>query len=310
MGGTFEAGTVLRAINSTFELTGGPGSLISSMERVNATVNLGGTIDNGGNTITMDAGTTWGLKSGLQAQGDGQRSMLLQAPTSSSAWARRSAGGSHAGEPQLQRRPRDDPELLEVDIRTMALGGTLSLRTPTSKAVFVGDQSFNSGTIFFDASGGSGRRQISASGGWGPMGAGFSVITFGPGATIHGGDGVISRLGWGDGVSWARSSTKDLISADISGTQIAIEQQRFVNSGTVQAINGGTIQYEGPPPFDGGDPWVLFNSGTLFAGAHSTLLLDSVESAPGSLLSFQISGPEVLRSDIRGQLSEISTGGS
>src|SRR6185503_10529989 len=119
-------------------------SLIGTMERVNATVRLGGVIDNGGNTLTMDAGTSWGLNNGLRLKGG----TVNVAPGASLTFGvgTPSLGGITLENLAFNGDLVTSPGLVEVDIRSLSLGGTLSLVTPTSKVVFVGDQSFSTGT--------------------------------------------------------------------------------------------------------------------------------------------------------------------
>ncbi len=283
-GGIFESSTVLRAINGTFELNGGPATLITSMERSGADIRLGGVIDNSANTLVMDAATGWAFNTGLRLKGGavniepGANVTLGYGPAS---------GGPILFENlALTGNLVTSPTFSDLTIRNLALTGSITLRTPGSRALFMGDQTFNTGTIVFDPSGGAGERQIRPWG-LGAGGSGFAAITFGPDATIRGGDGLI-KLGWNAG-TLGTFINQGLISADISGTSIGIEQQRFINEGTVQAINGGFISYQGPLSMPLTlDPWLLINSGTLLAGVGSSLYLDDLEATAQSTLAFEI----------------------
>jgi fibronectin-binding autotransporter adhesin len=264
--GTYRPEGTIRVINSTLTATNLTPAALAGMERSGATINLAGLFDNSGHTLNLDASTTWGMN-GLHLKGGTVNRATGAALTSTGAtFDNLTFNGDLHG---------------DHTFRGITLNGMLTLSAPDSTVTFMGSQAFNAGTIFFDPTITGNDRRLTLRG-LGVNGAGFSTVTMGPAATIRGGRGLI-RLGWGAG-ALGTLINHGLVSADIGGTAINIEQQRFVNHGTVQAINGGSIQYQGPGPiYDGTDvvnPIEFYNTGLLSAGANSLLAFDVLLSDP------------------------------
>jgi hypothetical protein len=107
----------------------------------------------------------------------------------------------------------------------LALNGTLLLGTSRSIRFF-SSQTMTNGTIeFAGALQGSGIPQVAVENG--------ATVTLGTGVLVHGRSGNIS--GAGTLINQGR------ISADVSGATIRIDPANFVNQGTLEAINGGTL---------------------------------------------------------------------
>src|SRR6185436_7765646 len=120
-------------------------------------------------------GTTWGFNNGLWLKG-GTVNVASGANVTFGVGTP-SLGGITLESIAINGNLVTSPNLTEVDIRNLALNGSLSLRTPSSIAVFIGDQNFDSGTIYFDSTGGVGQRQVTVRG-LGPNGTGFTTLTF------------------------------------------------------------------------------------------------------------------------------------
>jgi hypothetical protein len=114
---------------------------------------------------------------------------------------------------------------------------------------FTGTQTLGgTGTVtFVDGSGGSGLN-ISAG----------STLTIAPGITIHGNVGYIGRQGINSSLV-----NQGTITADIAGGSIRLFGIGWSNSGTIQAIGGGSVEITGS--------WT--NTGTITAAAQSTVNL-------------------------------------
>lgn len=275
--GTYRPSTVLRQINSTLNITNASTALINSMERVGGTINFQGTLENTGNTFTLDPTTNWGLAAASRIKGG-----TLNIPVGVNL----SIGYDTTFDNIAVNGDLRITEADQINIRAgMTLNGLIDLYRPNSKVIFVGDQTFASGTIFFNPDGGAGERQVTLRGP-GFNGQGFANVLIGAGATIRGGDGKL-RLGWGAG-SLGTLTNQGLISADITGKQLAIEQQRFVNFGTVQAINGGIIAYQGPTAAI--EPAEFVNAGLLMAGPGGQLFFDRLLLEPEGAVMFSLGG--------------------
>ncbi|HYE62715.1 MAG TPA: hypothetical protein VD997_12035 [Phycisphaerales bacterium] len=272
VGGTFHPSTVLRQINSSMSLQNVSTWLVNSMERVGGTMSFSGSLENTGDTLTLDPTTIWRFENASRIKGG-----TLNVPAGTNLYMGHDTTFDGITVNGTLRVTDAEQILMRSGV---TLNGLIDLYKPNSKVVFVGDQSFNSGTIFFNPDGGVGERQVTLRG---PAqnGAGYATLTFGPNAVLRGGDGKI-RLAWGFG-ALGSFINYGLVSADIAGKQLAIEQQRFVNFGTVQAINGGIIAYQGPALM--GDSAEFSNMGSLRVTGGSQihfgmLTLDS----PGSVL--------------------------
>lgn len=131
----------------------------------------------------------------------------------------------------------------------LTLNGTARLTGSPAAIAFFGDQPFNSGTVAFESSGIESAFQGAPNV--------LSIVEIGENATIRGGNGRI------DAESFATILNYGLVSADITDSTIRIFTARWQNHGTVQAVNGGIIEYVPPPGFGPPDPWLFVNNGLI-----------------------------------------------
>jgi hypothetical protein len=231
-------------------------------------VTLGGTLDNMGFTLNLNQSTgSWGIRDGMIKGGtvamqDGARLLFPQ-------------GSGYMDGVTVN----GDLEALNgggIDIRNgLTLNGTAYLSGSNSVMRFNGIQAFPSGTVVFEGSSGGLRTLYATSGG---------TLTLGSAATVRGGNGQITTG------STSTVVNQGLISADVSGQSISIYSARFMNEGTVQAVNGGIITYI--PPFSPEDP-VFINHSLLRVDAGSIFEWAGpfVQSA-GGVMSVHLSGSE------------------
>ncbi len=290
IGGEIVNTGAIRATGGTVELFGRYSSdLVESIQRSSATINLGGYLENTDRVLDMDGATAWRFINRFTLKGG-----TVNLPAGTSV-------GIGGGIAALDGITFDNvafngdlhtlPTQTRVDIlHNLALNGTFSLAAPSSTLTFAGDQTFATGTIFFDPATGTGERVL-ATRGLGPGGQGDTVLTIGQDATVRGGNGRI-RTGAIAGGNEGTVINQGLVSADLSGQTITIESRRFVNQGTTQAINGGILTFEGPPPISPIDWPVLDNAGRLNVGPGSTLATGILVHEPGASIALRLAGAE------------------
>ena len=154
--------------------------------------------------------------------------------------------------------------------RNLTLGGALDMNAPGSVLQIKKDNTITGGTIRFNPAGG-GVRTIE--------GFDAGILTLSDSTIVHGGAGVL-YTDFGSTII-----NKGLVSADITATKISIYTERFQNEGTVEAVNGGMIEYI-PPEFAGSG---FENYGSVFVGSGSVLTIGAnYTQGPGAELQIAI----------------------
>lgn len=283
--GTHTPSSSIRVIDSTLEINGGSTSIFSHITRSNATINFTGRVENTGRTLDFDAATHWNLNSGLTFKGGVVN--IAPGTTLPVGVGVASLGPVTFDGVTIHGDLMTTPTVGGVQFYNgLRLSGTLAIPTPNAAIEFFGSQTVQSGTFFFDSRGGAGERTVDFRG-LGAQGAGQIAVTLAPDVTFHGGD-VTLRMGWGTDADTLIN--QGLILADQAGKTFAIDQARFANMGIVQAINGGIIRYDGPPPFRRNDDITFVNSGVLAAGAGSVLSFGGLQNDAMGVISIELSG--------------------
>ena len=183
-------------------------------------MNLTGTLNNTGATLTLNATTgSWNLAGGTISGGtlafaDGQTLLVTASGTN------RLVGVIVNGDLTLSQNSA------VVRFNNVTLNGTAHL-TNSSSIAFEGTQSLNSGTISFDDATGN-VVEMQAAG----------TLTVGAAAAIRGNTGTIggSRY-FGAAMTLVNQG---LISAEVSGKTLTVSATSFTNNGTAHALNGAT----------------------------------------------------------------------
>jgi hypothetical protein len=254
-------------------------------------VTIGGTLDNTGSTLTLDHNTgSWQLSLGSLANGmikHGSVNLLDGTQLKFNNGIGFLDDVTVNGDLGFLDYGR-----LEV-LNQLVLNGTAHLSGSNSLIGFSGNQTLASGTISFEGATG-GVRTLEADNG--------SSLTLGPAATIHGGHGQI--------FTGATSTVlnQGLISSDVAGQDISIYSGRFTNSGTVQAINGGTITYI--PPMAPGQLPVFINDHVLRVGSGSAFVWNGpfVQTSQG-VLSVELNASESAGAGTIALLSDVELDG-
>jgi len=248
---------------STLELGGSFNiSSLQGLSRNGGLIRLRGGVQNEGNDWVLDAGE-WRFADRATVKGGS-----LTVPSSANVEIERGLVRFRDVDFSGNLMMNHDLGQLEVTGGLDLGGGTITMAGQDTAVWFRLGGSFSDGTIFFDGTAG-GKREI---------GSLFSrTLTVEPTATIRGGEGDIYTGGTSTVLN------EGLISADVSEQTIRIFTERFANLGTVQAINGGMIEFIDPP--DGPSPRplsVLLNSGVLELGSGSELRAsDFVQTSEG-----------------------------
>ena len=247
-----------------------------NVQQTGGTVNLTGTLNNTGATLTLNATTgSWNLaggtiNGGILAFADGQTLLV----TASSA--NRLVGVTVNGDLTLSQSSA------VVRFNNVTLNGTAHL-TNSSSIAFEGTQSFNSGTISFDDATGN-VVEMQAAG----------TLTLGAAAAIRGNTGTIggSRY-FGAAMTLVNQG---LISAEVSGRTLTVAATSFTNNGTSHALNGATLSINN---------LASPQSGTIGAGVGSTVTINGniTEGATG-VINVDIGGTAA------GQFGKISITGA
>jgi hypothetical protein len=256
IGGQWSSDGVIRSNNGSLILAGrfSTGNL-GTLERTGGLVTLSAYVDNADSVLTMDtASGPWALDGGtiknglLNITGPGALDVL----GSTSTFDGLTVGGTLTMGANAS-----------LDVRNnLTLNGTIRMAGGGSILRFIGaDSQLPSGTVFFDPASGGAERVLT--------GYTSSSLTLGQGAVVHGGAGQIFTS------TTATVINRGLVSADIQSQVIAIYTSRFQNEGTLEAINGGVLEFRGglaPPRVD------LINSGLLRLDSSQPL------SVPGSFV--------------------------
>jgi len=225
----------MSATNSTVNLNGSFNlASLGVFNRSGGTVNLGGTLDNGGAVIALNAGTgSWVMSGGT----------LRNAVLTVSGGAQLTFGnGTLDGvtvNGDLDVGRQNNAASLTV-LNNLALNGTLYVGHPTNRwygAVnFSGTQTLSgNGSVVFGNQGVCNALRLASSG---------TSLTIGPGVTVRGHSGAIGHSTcWGGPLNVAVIN-QGTVTADVSGGTISFNGQTVVNQGTIAtAAAGGTIVF-------------------------------------------------------------------
>jgi hypothetical protein len=203
---------------------------LGTFQRSGGTVNLTGNLDNTGTTLALDDNTgPWQLMGGTinrgQVSSAGSARLIVTDRGGTlngvTLAGRLDIAGVYAG--------------LGVNNGLTLNGGTVNFINQSyiyGGLLFSGNQTLaGSGTISFQ--GGNGRIRVIGNG---------SVLTIGPGITIHGSNGYI---GQDDGGPPTSLVLQGAIRADTAGTNIAVNVTSLRNTGRIDA-SLGTIEIQGP----------------------------------------------------------------
>jgi len=147
---------------------------------------------------------------------------------------------------------------------SFSLDGTITLQGTDAGVRFNDTTTLTGGTIVFDPAGGGNPRRLAAS---------VSTLTLGPDVVVRGGLGRVFTSGTSTIIN------QGLISADITGQTITVYTERFFNEGTVEAINGGIIEYFSPAVIESlalrSGPSTATNMGLFLIGPSSLVVFPS-----------------------------------
>jgi hypothetical protein len=271
LGGAWASSSVIDAPGATVNLGGTFSTAgIGTINRAGGTVNLTGTLDNTGQTLTLNSATgPWVLRGGTVQGGtvnllDG----IVLSGTQGSAPGHLS-GVVLNGDINLQ-----SGEIIAE--QGTSINGTVNFVSGTLNAA--GNQSIASGVFSFNGTGAPyGMLRVQ-------NGANPATLTLGSGVTVRGGAGYLGNtFGQPDNDTIVNQG---LISANVSGRELAIRSNVFQNQGTLEAINGGVITMGEP---GGNTAWsntglIRLNNGTLnMAGTFTVSSLGSFQQTNGSV---------------------------
>ncbi len=234
--------------NLTGTITLGSNATFSRDSSIPGTVNLTGTLNLAGQTLDSGAGA-WILNSGTIKGGTVSNALLTASSTASTLQDVTLAGSldvTGAGFPT-------------VEVRGAGLtlqGGSIMLEGNEGNLIFNGSQTLaGSGTVTFGST--SGYSNAIADSGAG------NTLTIAAGITIHGGNSGSVDTGT------ATLDNQGTISGDEVGYSLTVSGTNWVNDGTIQGVNGGTVILQSSWTNDAGgqiDP----NGGTVkFTGSWS-----------------------------------------
>ncbi|MEX2220026.1 MAG: hypothetical protein WD749_14840 [Phycisphaerales bacterium] len=263
---------VLRATGSTLSLAGFYSAAgLGNLQLTGATVLLGGTFNNTDNIFEVPPGNT------LVANGTVKGGTLRLAP-GSALQVSNTVATLDAVRVEGDIRLAGDSGILQIR-NGFDHQGVTRLEAPASKVHFMGNNAFENGTMWFDPGPEGDDREI--------RGGSLASLQIGASAWIHGGRGLISTSNQATIVNHGR------VSADAPGKKITIYTSRFQNHGTLEAINGGILDFQPPlPPGLQPDPVVLINGGVLRPPTGTTLLIaGDYEQWPSGSLHLTLGGP-------------------
>jgi YD repeat-containing protein len=227
-----------------------------------STFNIGGTYNNTNAAVTLGGTGTFNITGTFQGG-------IVTVPT-----ATLTASGTLNG-------TTVDGNIQVINSSVIVLNGLVLNGTATLPAnigfSFEGTQSLSgNGTVLFESSGGAASLTIS------PLNSSPATLTVGTGIVIEGQNGTINQSGS------ATLDNEGTILSSISGQSISI-QTNLVNSGTIQAVDGGILRFQstatntGSIEVNGGN---LYVSGALTTNSQGSLS-ESISSSVilyGSLL--------------------------
>ena len=249
-------------------------------------MDLAGTLDNTGATLTLDATTgPWNLRGGTiqggtVATGGGA---LLVGTT---------AGGTLAGVTlagTLDLTTASNAYVAVTGGLTLA-GGTVNVGGGTNygRLQFGGTQALGgTGTVAFAGTGPYNLLQVATAG---------TTLTIGPGVVVRGQSGTVGYSPVWGGPSNVAVVNQGTIQADVAGGTIAVNGTGWSNAGTMRALNGGTLRLDGS--FTTAGPGKVVSSGGsvdltgVLDNTGATLTLDAT-TGPYNLRGGTIQGGTV-----------------
>lgn len=171
------------------------------------------------------------------------------------------------------------------------VNGTVRSLLPGGAVTFNGNQTLTSGTFAFDGTAAGPRQRF------GPQGVQVSAnLTLGAGVVVRGGNLEIYTADFAS-TSDAALTNSGRISSDVPGSTIFIRTDNFTNFGTIEAVNGGLIEFLPPKSIvSGGERGVLpiTNQSNITIDAGSGIELDGSFAQTGSgTLLFELGGTSV-----------------
>jgi hypothetical protein len=271
-GGTWTNSGALVASGGTLNLGGGF-SLASgtTLNTAGGTVNLTGTLNNGGQTLALDGSNTgsWNLLGGAISGGTvstASPARLVGTPS----------GGTLSGVTLVGT--------LDLALNNGAVVNVINGLT-LNGAIDVGNAAgTTAGTVLFQstetiavAAGGSGQIVFGGSAGNALLLPDFTAyrVTFGPGLLVHGKSGTIASQFEAVSLAYLNQGT---IAADVAGGAILVHMggaDTGSNSGTLEALNGGSLTLTGA--------WT--NTGTALAQSGGTLSASTPTNYSGGTLT-------------------------
>ncbi|MCH8290642.1 Ig-like domain-containing protein [Candidatus Poribacteria bacterium] len=205
---------------------------IGTFNRTGGTVNLTGTLDNTGTTLTLDATTgDWQLNGGTILGGEVIATAEAQLLIASNG-NNRLAGVMVNGD--IEMSVNGAKLLVEGGL---TLNGTITLSGTSAVLGFLDTQTFDSGTVVLSG--------LSA---WLGL-EGSGTLTLGPNVTVRGGNNGGIASSFFIGGSTSTLINRGRITADITNRTLSIFHSRpnntFINEGTIEATNNATLTING-----------------------------------------------------------------
>jgi autotransporter-associated beta strand protein len=267
LNGAWHNGGQIIANNGTVNLGGSfAQGDIGSFTRTGGVVNLTGTLNNAGSTLTLDPTTgSWTLLNGA----------IIGGTVATAGTAQLINRGGTLDGVSLSASPivvGSGTTLTIKDGLTLAAGSVIDLSGG-------GTNNFNNSISFTGNAqtlGGSGTITFGSGGGILSVPIGSSQLTIGPGILVHGPSGNINGNGGG-------IFNQGTIAADSPGSGLNVS--RFTNTGTLEAINGGTLIVLASP-WDNSAGTILINNGTVnLGGTFSASNIGSVVAVAPSTVN-------------------------
>jgi len=242
------SGTGVLSLGGSFTI-----DTLGTFSRAGGTVNLVGTLDNTGHTLALATTGTWNVSSGGTIKngaitGTGNNQLVA-------------GGGTLDGVTLSADLTVGDGQLLHVK-NGLTLNGIITFTGPTNSnrsLSFDGTQTL-SGTGQVVLSGvGDGRDSISLT----EVNSTPMTLTVAPGIVIHG-QGRIEN-GWFAANTLINQGT---ISADVAGKTLTVSPSVVTNQGTMQALGGATLDWNGSATFDGANLLSSQLGGTISMGGN------------------------------------------
>jgi autotransporter-associated beta strand protein len=258
LNGAWHNGGQIIATNGTVNLGGTfAQSDIGAFSRTGGVVNLTGTLNNAGATLTLDPTTgSWTLLNGTIIGGNvatvGTAQLINRGGTLDGVSLNASPIAIGSG---TTLTIKDGLTLAPGQVIDLSGGGTNNFN---NSLIFVGNAQTlgGSGSVIFGSGGGNFTVQI-----------GSGQLTIGPGILVHGSSGNINGNGGG-------IFNQGTIAADAAGAGLSLSH--FTNTGTLQAINGGTLSILNGPWDNSAGTIFLSNGAVNLGGSFAASNIGSV----------------------------------